>query len=95
MKITDNALSPPLFLTALDKAKASGMTTSAHFPMVVPVLQASAAGLGSIEHIAYAWKAGAPDEPALSAKVASGAMTAAQAWDTVQASFDPARALTI
>lgn len=93
VKITDNALSPPLFLSALAKSKARGMTTSAHIPMVVPVLQASAAGLGSIEHIAYAWKAGAPGEAALSAKVASGAMTAAQAWDTVQSSFDPARAL--
>lgn len=93
VKITDNALSPPLFLSALEKAKGRGMTTSAHIPMVVPVLQASAAGLGSIEHIAYAWKAGAPDEAGLSAKVASGALTAAQAWDTVQASFDPASAL--
>ncbi|KGM55292.1 amidohydrolase [Lysobacter daejeonensis GH1-9] len=93
VKITDNALSPPLFMHALAKAKARGMTTSAHIPMVVPVLEASAAGLGSIEHIAYAWKAGAPDEAGLSAKVASGALTAAQAWDTVQASFDPAGAL--
>lgn len=66
VKITDDKLTPELFLSALGKARARGFTTSAHVPMAVPVAQASAAGLDSIEHIAYAYKAGAPNEAALS-----------------------------
>lgn len=89
VKITDNTLAPALFLKALDKVKARGMTSSAHIPMAVPVAQASAAGLGSIEHIAYAYKAGAPDEAGLSARFAAGKLDAGGVWDQVAATFDP------
>jgi hypothetical protein len=60
----------------------------------VPVAEASAAGLGSIEHIAYAYKAGAPDEAGLSRRLAAGELTPAQIWDAVDASFQPAAART-
>ncbi len=89
IKITDNTLDPVLFLRALEKVKARGMISSAHIPMAVPVAQASAAGLGSIEHIAYAYKAGAPDEAGLSRRFAAGKLDAKGVWDQVAATFDP------
>lgn len=87
IKITDNTLSPTLFMSALKKVRARGLVSSAHIPMAVPVAEASAAGLGSIEHIAYAYKAGAPDEAALSRAFAAGASDARAVWDGVEASF--------
>lgn len=93
IKITDDKLSPELFLLALDKAHARGWKTSAHVPMAVPVARASAAGLGSIEHMAYAWKAGAPDEAELSAEFAAGRLDANGVWRRVARSFEPEAAL--
>ena len=89
IKITDNTLSPALFLKTLEKVKARGMTSSAHIPMGVPVAQASAAGLGSIEHIAYAYKAGAPDEAGLSRRFAAGELDSSGVWNQVAATFNP------
>lgn len=89
VKLTDDKLSPALFLSALDKARARGLKTSAHIPMAVPVANASAAGLGSIEHIAYAFKAGVPNEAALSVQFAAGELTSQEVWTQVHAVFDP------
>jgi imidazolonepropionase-like amidohydrolase len=94
IKITDDKLPPELFLLALQKAHERGWKTSAHVPMAVPVLQASAAGLDSIEHLAYAWKAGAPDEASLSARFAAGELSAPQVWEKVAESFEPEAAKT-
>jgi imidazolonepropionase-like amidohydrolase len=65
------------------------MISSAHIPMAVPVAQASAAGLGSIEHIAYAYKAGSPDEAALSRRFAAGELDSKGVWDAIAATFTP------
>lgn len=92
VKVTDDKLTPELFLQALGKAKARGLKTSAHIPLAIPVLDASAAGLGSIEHIEYAYKAGSPKERELSQQYAAGTLTRAQVWAEVAAGFDPARA---
>lgn len=89
IKLTDDKLSPELFLLGLAKAKAFGLKTSAHIPLAVPVATASAAGLGSIEHMAYALKAGVQDDVALSARFAAGEMTAAELWTAVHAAFSP------
>ncbi len=94
IKITDDKLSPELFFQALSKARARGFKTSAHIPMAVPVAEASAAGLGSIEHIAYAYKAGAPDEAQLSARFKAGELTSQQLWTQAAASFNPTAAKT-
>lgn len=92
IKITDNTLDPELFLTALEKVRARGMISSAHIPMAVPVAQASAAGLNSIEHIAYAYKAGSPDEAGLSRRFAAGELDSKGVWDKIAATFDPGSA---
>lgn len=89
IKITDNALDPALFLKALEKVRARGMISSAHIHMAVPVAQASAAGLNSIEHIAYAYKAGSPDEAELSRRFAAGELDSQGVWDEIAATFNP------
>jgi len=88
IKITDNALSPQLFLEALRETQARGLTSSAHIPLGVTVLQASSAGLDSIEHIAYAYKAGVPAEAELAARHRAGSLSAAALWDAVATAFD-------
>ena len=94
IKITDNTLSPALFMAALQKVRDRGLVSSAHIPMAVSVADASAAGLGSIEHIAYAYKAGAPDEAALSRAFAAGTLDTRAVWEGAEATFtdDTARA---
>ena len=89
VKITDSTLDPQLFLYALRQAKARGLRTSAHIPMALTVEQAVDAGLTSIEHLDYAFKAGSRDEAAISADFAAGRITRAEANDRLAASFDP------
>jgi imidazolonepropionase-like amidohydrolase len=92
VKITDNTLKPELFMYALAEAKARGLKTSAHIPFAITVDQATAAGLGSIEHIDYALKAGSPQDAQISADYAAGRLTYAQARDRLTATFDEATA---
>ena len=59
VKLTDNTLKPELFRYALGEIKKRGLKSSAHIPIAVPVREAIAMGLGSIEHLSYAVRAGA------------------------------------
>ncbi len=66
VKLTDNTLDPALFRYALGEIRKRGLKSSAHIPASVPVREAVALGLGSIEHLSYAVRAGAErdDRPA-------------------------------
>lgn len=92
VKVTDNTLTPDLFLYTLKQAKARGLTTSAHIPAALTVEQASEAGLGSIEHMGYALKMGSPQEAQIAADVAAGRITGAEAGVRTLATFDEATA---
>lgn len=92
VKVTDNTLTPDLFLYTLKQAKARGLTTSAHIPAALTVEQASEAGLGSIEHMGYALKMGSPQEAKIAADVAAGRITGAEAGIRTLATFDEATA---
>lgn len=59
VKLTDNTLKPDLFRYALGEIRKRGLRSSAHIPAAVPVREAIELGLGSIEHLAYAVRAGA------------------------------------
>ncbi len=59
VKLTDNTLKPDLFRYALGEIRKRGLRSSAHIPVAVPVREAVELGLGSIEHLAYAVRAGA------------------------------------
>jgi imidazolonepropionase-like amidohydrolase len=63
VKLTDNALTPELFRFALGEIRKRGMKSSAHIPSAVPVREAIELGLGSIEHLSYAIRAGVEGSP--------------------------------
>ncbi|MFC3714154.1 amidohydrolase family protein [Sphingoaurantiacus capsulatus] len=93
VKITDSTLDPRLFLYAVNRAKALGLNSSGHIPLAITVDQAVAAGLSSIEHLEYAYRAGAADEPAAAADFAAGRIDRAEANRRIDASFDKATAI--
>jgi len=93
VKITDNTLSPELFMAAVEEADRRGLKTSAHVPYPLTLEEVSAAGLDSIEHFDYAYKAGSPLEKSLGQKIARGEINSRDAWTQWNATFDPARAM--
>ncbi len=92
VKITDSTLKPELFLYALGEARKRGLRTSGHIPMALTVGQAVDAGLSSIEHLDYAFKAGVADEAAIAADFAAGRIDRAEANRRLHAGFDRATA---
>lgn len=93
IKITDNTLPQDLFLSAVKKAKARGFRTSAHIPYGLTTNEASDAGLNSIEHIDYAFKAGSPLEKQVGEQLAAKKIDGTAAWEKWNASFDKNLAL--
>jgi imidazolonepropionase-like amidohydrolase len=93
VKITENTLTPALYMYGLREATKRGFATSAHVPVAVTLDQASEAGLRSIEHMSYLLRGGSPREAELSAAVAAGTMSAADATTAMIDSFDEATAL--
>lgn len=88
VKITDSTLKPELFLYALGRAKALGLRTSGHIPMALTTEQAVDAGISSIEHLDYAYHAGAKDEVTIAADFAAGRIDRAEANRRLDAGFD-------
>ncbi|MEC3911967.1 amidohydrolase family protein [Sphingobium sp. CR2-8] len=93
VKITDSTLKPDLFLYAVSQANARGLRTSGHIPMALTVRQAVDAGISSIEHLDYAYKAGVKDEAAIAADFAAGRIDRATANARIDAGFDTATAM--
>jgi imidazolonepropionase-like amidohydrolase len=93
VKITDSTLKPELFLYAVRTARAAGLRTSGHIPLALTVRQAVDAGLSSIEHLDYAFDAGAKDEAAIAADFAAGRIDRAEAGRRLDAGFDRATAM--
>jgi imidazolonepropionase-like amidohydrolase len=94
VKITENTLKPELYLLGVREARARGWKVSAHVPLAVTLDQASEAGLGSIEHMSYLLRGGSPREAELSAAVAAGTMSPADALTAMIDSFDETTAVT-
>lgn len=88
VKITDSTLTPELFLYAVGRARAAGLNSSGHIPTALTVSQAVDAGLSSIEHIDYAYKAGVRDEAAIAADYAAGRIDRAEANRRLDVGFD-------
>jgi imidazolonepropionase-like amidohydrolase len=93
VKITENTLTPALYLFGLEEARRRGFTVSAHVPVALTLDQVAEAGLGSIEHMSYLLRGGSPREAELSAAVAAGRMTGADAVTALIDGFDEATAL--
>ena len=95
VKITDSTLKPELFLYALRRAKALGLRTSGHIPMALTTEQAVDAGISSIEHLDYAYNAGAKDEAAIAADFAAKRIDRAEANRRLDAGFDRDTAMAV
>lgn len=93
VKITDSTLTPDLFLAAVRGARANGLRASGHIPMALTVQQAVDAGISSIEHLDYAYKAGVKDEAAIAADFAAKRIDRAEANRRLDAGFDRATAM--
>ncbi len=93
VKITDSTLTPELFLAAVRGARANGLRASGHIPMALTVQQAVDAGISSIEHLDYAYKAGVKDEAAIAADFAAKRIDRAEANRRLDAGFDHATAM--
>ncbi|MGN6154918.1 MAG: amidohydrolase family protein [Sphingomicrobium sp.] len=89
VKITDSTMKPDLFLYAVRKARAAGLRVSGHIPLELTVDQALDAGISSIEHIDYAYRAGVKDEDKIAADFAAGRIDRAEANRRIDAGFDP------
>lgn len=93
VKMTENTLTAPLYMYGLAEARRRGFTVSAHVPVALSLDQVSEAGLGSIEHMSYLLRGGSPREAELSAAVAAGRMSGADAVTAMIDSFDEGTAL--
>jgi len=93
VKITDSTLTPELFLYSASAARKAGLKASGHIPMALTVEQAVDAGLASIEHLDYAFKAGSKDEAQIAADFGAGRIDRAEASRRLDASFDRETAL--
>ena len=93
VKITENTLTPALYMYGLGQARQRGFTVSAHVPVALTLDQVSEAGLGSIEHMSYLLRGGSPREAELSAAVAAGRMSPGDAVTAMIDGFDEATAL--
>lgn len=93
VKITDSTLTPELFLAAVRGARANGLRASGHIPMALTVQQAVDAGISSIEHLDYAYKAGVKDEAAIAADFAAQRIDRTEANRRLDAGFDHATAM--
>lgn len=93
VKITDSTLKPDLFLYAVRKSREAGLRASGHIPMADTVGQAVDAGISSIEHLDYAFKAGVKDEARIAADFGAGRITRAEAQAQLDAGFDPETAM--
>lgn len=95
VKITDNAIKPDLYLDAIKAARNKGFKISGHVPYVLTMDQVVDAGLSSVEHLSYVWKAGAKNEQEISAKIASGELKGRAVSKEIMKNFDETTALAI
>jgi imidazolonepropionase-like amidohydrolase len=92
VKITENTMTPPIFLESLRQAKARGLRTSGHVPVQLTLDEMFKAGLGTVEHQSYLLRGSTPREAELTAQVAAGKMTGREAMRASLESYDEATA---
>ncbi|WP_229496409.1 amidohydrolase family protein [Massilia polaris] len=92
VKITENTMTPEIYLEALRQAKARGMRTSGHLPGQMPLARAFDAGLGTVEHLSYLLRATTPREAELAQQVAAGKLSGREVNRLSIESYDEATA---
>ncbi|MBC9796262.1 amidohydrolase family protein [Sinomicrobium weinanense] len=88
VKITDNALSPELFMKSVKEATKRGYRTSGHIPFALTIKEVSDAGLSSVEHMGYMLKAASAKEEEIVSKVKEGTLDYGAAQSLLSESFD-------
>jgi imidazolonepropionase-like amidohydrolase len=92
VKITEDTLRGPLFLTSVREARKRGFKVSGHVPFDVPIADLVQAGFSSIEHAPYMIRLGS-DERATAAAFTAGTLTKAEATRLYFRDFDQRRAI--
>ncbi len=95
VKITDNALSPKLFETAVKKAHQRGFKVSGHIPFSLKATDLAKQGMSTVEHMSYMLKAGSPKETSIIEKVVAKQLDYASANRELYDSFDDEYALSV
>ncbi|MNS15756.1 dihydroorotase [compost metagenome] len=95
VKITDNAIKPELYLEAIKAARDRGFKISGHVPYSLTMEEVVDAGLSSVEHLSYVWKAGTKNEKEISVKIAKGELKGRAISKEILKNFDEASALAI
>lgn len=93
VKITDNALSPELFMKSVRDATHRGYATSAHIPFELTIQDVSEAGLSTVEHMAYMLKAGSAQESEIIKAFKDGEIDKAAASAQLEVSFNKPTAI--
>ncbi len=88
IKITDNTLSPPLFLTAIKESRKRGWKVSAHAPVPFTLQELSDAGLSTIEHLGYLLRAASTDEKRIADLRGKGTISAKEGSEQILKTFD-------
>jgi imidazolonepropionase-like amidohydrolase len=92
VKMTEDTLRGPLFLTGVAEARKRGFKVSGHVPYDATIADLTQAGFSSIEHATYMIRLGS-DERATVAAIKAGTMTKAQANRQYFQDFDQQRAI--
>lgn len=92
VKITENTLRGPLFLTSVVEARKRGFKVTGHVPLDVPIADLAEAGFSSIEHATYLIRLGS-DERATIAALQAGTLAKVDATRQYFRNFDKARAI--
>ncbi|TVP15543.1 amidohydrolase family protein [Shewanella sp. KCT] len=79
IKITENTMTPELYLKTVAEGHRRGYRISSHIPYGVSIKEAADAGLSSIEHESYVLRLGHRDEATIAAQVRSGKLSAKEA----------------
>ncbi|MFT3680500.1 MAG: amidohydrolase family protein [Ferruginibacter sp.] len=95
IKITDNTLRPSLYLETVKEARKRGLPVSGHIPYALTMKEVVDAGLSSVEHMAYALKAGAANDEEIAAAVLSGKLANKEVMPLVLKNFDEAYAMKV
>lgn len=93
VKITDNTLTPELFMESVKDATKRGYETSAHIPFELTIKEASDAGLSTVEHMGYMLKAGSSEESEIIEAYKNGDIDKSTADARINESFDETTAL--
>jgi imidazolonepropionase-like amidohydrolase len=93
VKITENTIQPDIYLEALKEARKRGMLISGHVPYVLTMQQVTDAGLSSVEHLTYAWKASVKDDAAFARAIANGEIKGKDINKYILNNFDTAAAM--